>query len=559
MPDTSARVAFLKQSHLFRGVNDQDLAAVAEIMQEAIYTQGETIFTEGAPADSFYMIYRGRVRLSRHQKDKTVHVATLYPGDYFGERGLLKAGIRNATAVADEPGTLLLVLYRAEFRKLLNRMPTLGDNFALMMDSRQLASEMSFSWLSENEVIYFLARKHPIVLWRLLVWPVLGFLFAVGVLGFGLAIGPLPSGLPIHLILAGAGGFLLVLSLAWAGWLYLDWSNDFYIVTNQRVIYLEKVIGLYDNRQEAPMSTILSVNTESDYLGRRFFDYGTVIVRTFVGQIRMTHVRHPLQAAAMIEEYWNRTKQISRRVDEEIIKNSIRAKLGAPRRDLPPPPPMPKPIPAVKPSPVKTWWDKLFPLRQEDGGTVTYHKHWFVLFLHTIPQTLGMLATLTALIAVPFVFSPAPLWLMFILFTVLIGLALWWFYKYEDWKNDLYQVTPDQIIDIYRKPFGTEDRKAAPLDGILSTEYRRNGILEILLNYGTVYISVGGTNFDFEDVADPPAVQQDIVRRLQVRLAKKKEADTAAERERMAEWLAYYHKTIQEIEEERRQARESAG
>ncbi|PWH18199.1 MAG: hypothetical protein DDG60_00835 [Anaerolineae bacterium] len=556
MPDISARVSFLKQSHLFRGVNDKDLAAVAEIMQESAYGAGETIFTEGTPADSFYMIYRGRVRLSRRQKDRSIHVATLFPGDYFGERGLLKAGIRNATAIADESNTLLLVLYRSEFKKLLSRMPTLWDNFDLMMDSRQLASELNFPWLSDNEVIYFLARKHHVVLWRMLAWPLLGFLFALGVLGLGLVIGPLPSGLPINLILAGVGGFLVVIALAWALWLYLDWSNDFYIVTNQRVIYLEKVIGLYDNRQEAPMSTILSVNTEADYWGRRFFDYGTVIVRTFVGQIRMTFVRHPLQAAAMIEEYWNRTKQVSRKLDEEIIKNSIRAKLGVPKRDLPPPPPMPKPIPAVQKAPVKRFWDKLFPLRQEDGGTVTYHKHWFVLVLHTIPQLGGILAILVVLVAYPFLFGAPPLWLVFILFTLMMGLALWWFYRYEDWKNDLYQVTPDQIIDIYRKPFGTEDRKAAPLDGILSTEYRRNGIIEVLLNYGTVYISVGGTNFDFEDVADPPSVQQDIVRRLQVRLAKKKEADTAAERERMAEWLGYYHKTIQEIEEERRRARE---
>jgi hypothetical protein len=100
-----------------------------------------------------------------------------------------------------------------------------------------------------------------------------------------------------------------------------------------------------------------------------------------------------------------------------------------------------------------------------------------------------------------------------------------------------------------------EDRKAAPLDGILSTEYKRNGIIEILLNFGTVYIMVGGAHFDFEDVADPPTVQQDIVRRLQVRLQKKKESEVAGERERMAEWLAYYHKTLKEIEEERRQTR----
>lgn len=554
MPDISARVAFLKQSHLFRGVSDKDLAAVAEIMKEITYAAEEMVFSEGSPADSFYMIYRGRIRLTRRTKDRSVNVATLFPGDYFGERGLLKGGIRNATA-RTEPDTVLLILYRTEFKKLLNRMPNLWNNFDLMMDSRQLASELNFAWLAENEVIYFLARKHYVVLLRMLAWPLLGLFFALGLLGLGLTLEDTSSGLPLGLAAAGLGGFLLVIVIASAAWLYLDWGNDFYIVTNQRVVYLEKVIGLYDNRQEAPMSTILSVNTESDYWGRQLFDYGTVIVRTFVGQIRMTYVRHPLQAAAMIEEYWNRTKQITRKMDEESIKNSIRAKLGVPKRDLPPSPPMPKPIPPVPQSNVKTLWDKFFPLRQEDGGTVTYHKHWFVLLSDTFPQIGGMLLVLATLIAYPFLLGPMPAWLIFILFTVFMGLALWWFYGYEDWKNDVYQITPDQIIDVYKKPFGVEDRKAAPLEGILSTEYRRNNLIEVLFNYGTVYISVGGSHFDFEDVADPPTVQQDIVRRLQVRLVKKKESEVAGERERMAEWLAYYHRTIEEIEEERRQAR----
>lgn len=525
---------------------------MAEIMKENTYQVAETIFAEGTAADSFYLIFKGRVRLTRRLKDRNVNVATLFPGDYFGERGLLKGGIRNATAMA-EPGTILLILYRTEFKKLLSRMPHLWNNFDLMMDSRQLASDLNFSWLAENEVIYFLARKHYIVLLRVLVWPLLGLLLALSVLGIGLTFDTTLSGLPVGIIASAVGGFAIVLALAWAGWLYLDWSNDFYIVTNQRVVYLEKVIGLYDNRQEAPMSTILSVNTESDYWGRQFFDYGTVVVRTFVGQIRMTYVRHPLQAGAMIEEYWNRTKVVARQMDEESIKNTIRKKLGMPKQTPPPPPPPPA-APTLKESRVHKAWREAFALRQESGGTVTYHKHWVVLLRDTFPQIGAMLLLVAALIAYPVLLGPMPAWLIFILFTALMGLALWWFYGYEDWKNDIYQVTPDQIIDVYKKPFGVEDRKAAPLDGILSSEYRRNGIIEILFNYGTVYISVGGSHFDFEDVADPPTVQQDIVRRLQVRLQKKKEADVAGERERMAEWLAYYHKTMQEIEEERKQA-----
>jgi hypothetical protein len=41
-------------------------------------------------------------------------------------------------------------------------------------------------------------------------------------------------------------------------------------------------------------------------------------------------------------------------------------------------------------------------------------------------------------------------------------LQVWWFYEYVDWINDIYILTPDQIMDIYRTPLGREDKKTAP-------------------------------------------------------------------------------------------------
>ena len=71
-----------------------------------------------------------------------------------------------------------------------------------------------------------------------------------------------------------------------------------------------------------------------------------------------------------------------------------------------------------------------------------------------------------------------------------------------------------------------------------------------LFNFGTVEITVGGTKLTFEDVLDPAAVQADIDRRRAARMAKKKEADAAGERERMADWLAAYHENAEEFREE---------
>jgi hypothetical protein len=48
------------------------------------------------------------------------------------------------------------------------------------------------------------------------------------------------------------------------------WSRLLYC-HNQRVIWLEKVVGLYDSRQEAPLGTILSVGVETDMIRRPRF------------------------------------------------------------------------------------------------------------------------------------------------------------------------------------------------------------------------------------------------------------------------------------------------
>ena len=135
---------------------------------------------------------------------------------------------------------------------------------------------------------------------------------------------------------------------------------------------------------------------------------------------------------------------------------------------------------------------------------------------------------------------------MLVLPTLLIPVAIWWIYQYLDWRNDIYVVTSDQILDIDKKPFGSETRRSAPLENILSTEAERVGLAGYLMNFGTVYITIGGASLDFEGVQDPSTVQADIDRRREARLAQKHELEAAAERELMSDWLIAYHENQQE-------------
>ncbi len=162
-----------------------------------------------------------------------------------------------------------------------------------------------------------------------------------------------------------------------------------------------------------------------------------------------------------------------------------------------------------------------FKLRVEDSGTITYRKHWYVLLKQIWQPTVlffllvaGMVIRLITLIRTPGkrLFDPNRAWkidtVMLVLPVILIPIIIWWIYQYIDWRNDIFQVTPDQILDIDKKPFGTEERRAAPLENILSTESERVGFTGYFLNFGTVYITVGGAHLDFEDVLDPTACRR---------------------------------------------------
>jgi hypothetical protein len=292
-----------------------------------------------------------------------------------------------------------------------------------------------------------------------------------------------------------------------------------------------------------------------------------------VGRIPFNHVTHPEQAQHMIEEYWNRTKEHAVGLEKEAMKNAIRKRLGLP---------MPKqehefgePVPVVKkdlPPPkknasrlalLKFLGANTLRLRYESGENVIYRKHWIVLIMGAwIPffSSLGLLLLLLVRLAV-LAFDPQLSLITFqdgfsmdtwvvVYFLAFFPFFGWLVYKVVDWSNDKFEVTNEQILDIDRKPFGTETRNAAQLESILGTYYERKGILGNLFNYGTVYITVGGSKMAFEDVIDPATVQSDIDRRRMARSAKQNEAKIAAERDRMAEWLATYHRTADQFKEE---------
>ncbi len=531
--------ALLKNTHLFRKLSEQALLDLADQFEVSTVSAGETIFEQGDKrADSFYMVMYGSVRIIRQKGNKTSELANLVRGDYFGEEALITHRPRSVTVVASSDVTLLRLTY-VQFNALVQKTPHLRENFKVAISSRQLSRSSPLDWLNQGEVIYVMARKHAIFLWLNLLGPVFALLAAI--ISFFVLYEMLLPGMATGAII---GGLAVLGSVAWLVWNAIDWGNDYYIVTNLRVVWLEVVLGLYDSRTEAPLSTVLSIGLNTDQLGR-LAGYGDVLVHTFTGPILLHHVAYPEQVASMIEEYWQRSKVTVREEEAQAMESAIRKRLTPPVVE----PPRPKP-PVRKPSFFSRFYTSLFSdfikVRIDEGSVVTYRKHWYVL-VRNIWEQLALLALvivflsfrLSGLITIPS--QGASIAIAVLLFIIDAG---WWLYVYEDWRNDIYRVTAEQIIDIEKKPFSTEQKKAAPLESILSIEYERLGFLGVLLNFGTVKINVGGTIFDFSYVYNPSRVQQEIFRRIEERKVKKKLVESESERERLSDWIVAYHRSL---------------
>ena len=79
---------------------DTERAALARALQRVDLVAGTTLFAQGDPGDSLYVIVRGRLRLVITDAAGEALVRELGPGQTVGELALLTGEPRNGTVVA---------------------------------------------------------------------------------------------------------------------------------------------------------------------------------------------------------------------------------------------------------------------------------------------------------------------------------------------------------------------------------------------------------------------------------------------------------------------------
>ena len=543
---TSHIVTRLWQIELFSALDDDELEALGELAHWERHSAGDLICRQGEPGHRLYFVESGQLRAWHVDPDGIEQeVARFGASDSFGQSSLLLGEPHDATVeVVDD--AVLIYIDKQDFDSLLAERPGMLDDLRMPPDIERRRRAPRFEWQEPDEVVVFVLRKHDLILVQGLILPavllfsVLAIYFAVGSVSFaGLVVGGLVASAPVLLAL----------------YRVVDHFNDNYVLTNKRVMHDEHVYLIHQCRVGAPLSRIQSIQLSQEGALAQMFEFGDLHIETAgrpAGRVLFQQIPDPETAQAMIFEQRQRAQAQARAAERAAIHEALDRRFG----QRPPPQGQPEPEQEAELSDAgprfrwPTWI--LTPmqvihyfvptLREEVGDTIIWRKHWVALLGPITPPT-ALIVLATALVAWLLVQERGDQTSILVGYgIVLLFLTPWWLWVFEDWHNEMYQVTPSRIIDIEQLPLALrEERREASLSMIQNVNLRVPGLIGRVLGYGSVTIETAGAGaFTFDHVKDPQAVQTEIFRRMAAFEEQQREEEARRRRDELLDWFAVY-------------------
>jgi CRP-like cAMP-binding protein len=120
----------LARMALFRALNDREILRLLQVVEVVAFKDEDLIIREGDKGEELFIVLTGSVKVKRGD---TV-LATLGPGNHFGEMALVRSQPRSATVVSDLDSELM-VIRRTDF-------------FEILRTEHQLAVKLLWQFLS---------------------------------------------------------------------------------------------------------------------------------------------------------------------------------------------------------------------------------------------------------------------------------------------------------------------------------------------------------------------------------------------------------------------------
>jgi hypothetical protein len=519
----------------FSMLTDEEITDCLQYCEFLECKPGTRLFQVGDKTSALFFILDGEVKVTGPREKAVINNSPLGAGDLFGEEAIHNNTHRKTSAVCSKQTSLVLIQHN-NLLALESAYWEIKDALSLLYQSWQIEHELVLQWLVPGEKIKLISRRHKYIPWTRLL-----FINSIGVIGFLLLLFASFSSKDFTGLLLVISLLVLLGGILTSVWAAAEWANDYFIITSGRVVAQRQVYGLFDTRQESPISAILSTGFDTSLMGR-LIGYGTINLRSYTGEIQFKQLPFPSVIFDYLEYLRNRSMEEKKIEEKKYIQSNLANRLNEN-----------KPgeennrqssstaLPSSSIYQSGSFLDlmaRFFQLRQVNGNSIIYRTHWWIMmkktalpFVLLVILLIGFIGKLLGLFSSIYetTFYFVTLFLTFIS-------ALWWLYQYIDWYNDQYILTRDQLIDVSRKPLGYEDRRSAPVKNIQTVEYKRKGLIGLMLNFGTVRIQIGNEELTFDNVYSPSQIQGEVYSQLK----KYQDEQQRLEGQRMAEWISTY-------------------
>ena len=339
---------------------------------------------------------------------------------------------------------------------------------------------------------------------------------------------------------------LLALSAALPGlgliYFFLEWRNDSFIVTDQRVIRITRtILALHRQVTQVGLESIHEINFDIPAYDpfARLFRYGTVIVKTAgaQGNLELPLMPNPerFQKLIMEDRQYFENRQAQRH--HKLVRAEMQRWLAGESSDgaiqsaadgNPP-----RPLPGSK--------GYLCTKIEMSNGDIVYRKHISVWAQHTALPLLTILIGLVTLALTFTLVSPQARVLTFpAAMVALLAGCLTYYWLDWDWRNDVYIISDDTITLVHKRPFFLQNlRDQILVERIDNVESVSTGLFAALLKYGDVNMSLVGADEPkrFVKVPNPRAIQQEISRRQHNKAQRRARYDAIQQQQMLGEYL----------------------
>jgi hypothetical protein len=518
------KIDFLGSLEIFEDLLDGELEDLARVSQQYAFDDKAVVIHQGDVANYLFIVESGRLEaVSINEEGVSRRLTQYLPGEYFDDEWLFNPGTHPCSIRGRRNGRLILIKSE-DFLKFLAKHKAAFNKLALSDEAHDALEKSPLAKVDRRyrsiklvpgELVELETPRSRWVLFAKIFLPMLGLLSVPALIYWTVTATFENLGMNWVAFLVGlfAFVFLLIVLFQW-----LDWANDYLVITNKRLVHIEfDLRSLSAKGKDTLLDQVQSVETVIPNLFSSILNLGTARVTTSAQTVLyFDYLNEPERVKNAINLIRGRKRSMSvgefKATMRKSVENYFQISETLVKLDEYNPPPI-----DTTPQFVKSWRKfrkfRLYQYRIEDGGTITYRKHVFALFVDLLWPMGVALVLAVSLVLLNFLGLD-----QYVGIVIVVGLIdlIWFIWRTEDWRNDTFQITEQYVIDIDRRPFGFgESRKQAQLDNIQEVEADRPNFLATIFNFGNVEVETAGADSSivFENVSNPTGVKNDIFKK----------------------------------------------